>query len=151
MFMPTITPDTFTGLNDIQKGFITSIQNVQEFGEEGIALTRAVADMFPPAELFCKDLRSLPSLYSELRNFLHSRGASMTQHSSRRIMRTLAHQLYEEKEDEHAAVDIVQKIIVSDRRSRDANAPSHNLNMLLCRQVLLMFNLGDLVTRSPTT
>ena len=45
MFMPTTTPDKFNRLNNIQKGFISSIRQGQEFGEEGIALTRAVADM----------------------------------------------------------------------------------------------------------
>ena len=75
--------------------------------------------MFPPVDLFSNELRSLPSAYSELRSFLDSRGASMTQNSSKRIMITLAHNLYEEQEDKQADVHIVQLIIASDRCNRD--------------------------------
>ena len=87
--------------------------------EDSSSPLRSVADMFPPSDLFSKELRSLLSVCSELHNFLDSRGACMTQHSSRRIMITLAHNLYEEQENKQAAVDIVQLIFASGRRNRD--------------------------------
>ena len=82
-------------------------------------MLRSVADMFLPADIFCKQLRMLPSLYSELRNFLDGSGANMVQHSSQRIMMTLAHNIYEQQEDRHAAISIVQNTIASGRRSHE--------------------------------
>lgn len=122
LFMQGVSGQLFEGLNDVQKGFVTSIRLLEGSEEDTSSLPRSVADMFPPADLFCKELRSLPSVYSELRNFLDSRGARMTQHSSRRIMMTLAHNLYEEQVDKQAAVDIVQLFIASGRRNRDQSS-----------------------------
>ena len=122
VFMQGVSGQLCEGLNDVQKGFITSIRLLEGKKEDSSSLLRSVAHMFPPADLFSNELRSLPSAYSELRNFLDSRGASMTQHSSRRIKMTLAHYLYEEQEDKQAAVHIVQLIIASDRRNRDQSS-----------------------------
>ena len=117
LFMQGLSDNLFQGLNDVQKGFITSIRLVQSSGEEGDALRREIADMFPPSELFSKELRNLPS--AELRNFLDTHGARMTQHSSRRIMMTLASNVYEEQEDKQAAVEVVQDIIAAGHRNRE--------------------------------
>ena len=119
LFMQGLSDNLFQGLNDVQKGFITSIHLVQSSGEEGDALRRAIAEMFPPSELFSKEVRSFPSVYSELRNVLDTHGGRMTQHSSRRIMMTLASKVYEEQEDKQAAVEIVQEIIAAGRRNRE--------------------------------
>ena len=97
---------------------------MQDVGDEWLALTCAVADIFVLRELFCQEQRSLPSLYRELRYFLDSRGVSTTQNSSHRIMMKLAHNLYEEQENKQAAVDIVQQIILSGPRSRDVSPAS---------------------------
>ena len=79
-------------LNDKQKGFVSSVRHLEATeAAQGDGLLRIFADMFPPADLFSKELCELPAVYTELRNFLDSHGANMQQHSSRRIMMTLAH------------------------------------------------------------
>ena len=52
MFMPSISQDTYKGLNDIQNGFITFICHGQDIGEDCQAPIRSVADMLLPGELF---------------------------------------------------------------------------------------------------
>ena len=115
-FMAQVNVDE---LGSTQKGFITSVRILEENLELcGEALLREFADMFPPASLFSKELCELPAAYTEVRNFLDSRGANMQQHSSRRIMMTLAHNIYIEQEDKDAAVAIVTEIIAAGRRMR---------------------------------
>ena len=84
--------------------------------------------MYPPAVLFGQEIRDLAAIYTELRDFLDSRGANMNQHSSRRVIMTLATNLYEEQEDTLAATEIVQEVIVAERRRNTAttttNAPT---------------------------
>ena len=106
-------------LNDTQRGFINSIR-LLEANEDliGSTLLEEVADMFPPAILFSKDLCELPAVFTELRNFLDSRGTNMHQHSSRRIMMTLATNIYNEPEDTDAATAIVTEIMAAGKRMR---------------------------------
>lgn len=124
LFTQGLTESVFQGLNDTQKGFITSIRLLQTSEESGDGLSRIVADMLPPSQLFSKELRSLPSVFSELGKFLDTRGAGMDQHSSRRIMMALASNLYEEQEKKQAAIDIVQEIIAAGRRNREQDSTS---------------------------
>ena len=74
--------------------------------------------MFSPAELFYKELCELPAVLTEIKNFLDSRGANMRQHSSKRIMTTVANNICEDQEDCHAAVDILTEILAAGRRVR---------------------------------
>ena len=106
-------------LNDKQRGVVTSIRHLDSTNAfHGESLLRTFADMFPPADLFLKELCELPAIYTGLRNFLDSHGANMQQHASRRIMTTLAHNIYEEQEDKQAAIDIVSEIMAAGRRMR---------------------------------
>ena len=92
---------------------------LDDSSQEGVNLLRSIADLFLPAVLFSKELRALPSIYPELRNYLDTKGCNLTQHSSRRIMMTLATNVYEEQEDKQAAVDIVQSIMAAGPRNRE--------------------------------
>ena len=106
-------------LNEKQKGFLTSIRHLEAANViHGDSLLRMFSYMFPPAGLFSKELCELPAIYTELRNFLDARGANMQQHSSCRIMMTLAHNVYEEQEDGQAAIEIVSEIVLAGRRMR---------------------------------
>lgn len=123
LFMQGLSDNLFQGLNDMQKGFIASIRLFQGSGEDGDDLLRAIANMLPPDQLFRKELRSLPSVNSEFRTFLDTRCARMTQHSSRRIMMTLASNVYEELEDRQAAIEIIQATIAAGRLNRGSGRP----------------------------
>lgn len=102
-----------------RRGFLTSVRHSESTdAAQRDALLRIFADMFPPADFISKELCEFPAIYTELRNFLDSHGANMQQHSSRRIMITLAHNMYEEQEDQHAAVGIVTDIMAAGRRIR---------------------------------
>ncbi len=66
----------------------------------------AFIDAFPPAVLFSKDLRSVPAIYANIRDWLNSKEAALTPHSSHRILILVAHSLYEHNEDTVAATEI---------------------------------------------
>ena len=118
-FLSSIPQDAINRMNASQQGFVMSIRVLEkEDRMVGAVLLRAVSDMFPPASLFNENMPAIPALYSELRNFLDTRGCHLTQHSSRRIMMTLATNLYEDDDDQSAAVEIVRSIIASGRRNQ---------------------------------
>lgn len=71
--------------------------------------------MFPHASLFSPGIRILPAVYSSLRDWLNSRGANLGQHSSRRVIMTLASSLYEESEDSEVALETGRSIIAEVR------------------------------------
>ena len=119
VFMQTLSASAFSGLNEIQRGFVTSMRLLDDSGQESVNLLRTLADLFPPTVLFSKELRALPSIYPERRKYLGANGCNLTQHSSRCIMRTLATNVYEEQEDKQAAVDIVQSTMAAGRRNRE--------------------------------
>ena len=75
-------------------------------------------DMFPPASLFGQEICGIPAVLIELRNFLDSRGENLQQHSSHRVVMTLAYSLYEEAEDTHANIDMAREIVAAGPRSR---------------------------------
>ena len=121
VFMAGISDGTLQALTSCQKGFISSIR-ILELQENitGEALKQSVAEMFPPAMLFNKELLDMPAIYSSLRDFLDSRGANLQQHSSRRIKMTLATSLYDEPEDREAVTEIVSHIFAEGRKYKVA-------------------------------
>ena len=117
-FWSSIPQNSIDRMNSVQQGFVMSMWVLEtEERMAGTVLLRAVADTFPPALLVNENMRAIPALYSELRNVSDTRGCNLTQHSSRRIMMTLATNLYEDNDDKAAAVDIMRSIIASGRRS----------------------------------
>ena len=105
-------------MNSVQEGFVMGRRRLEKKERMvGTVLLQAVAYMFPLALLFNTNMRAIPALYSELHNVLDTRGGNLTQHSSRRIMMTLATNLCEDDDDKAAAVDILRSIIASGRRN----------------------------------
>lgn len=128
-FLKALSTESLGALTSTQKGFVTTIRMLE--GDEnltGVQLKRTIADMFPPASLFSKEMCDIPAVHSELRDFLDSRGANLQQHSSHRIIMTLAHSLYEEPEDTQVAIEIAQSIIVAGRRVRTDLTRQSQLN-----------------------
>lgn len=116
-FMQTVSNDALTALTSTQKGFIISMRSIP-VELTGATLRAHVSEMFPPANLFAKEICDMPSVWVQLRNFLDARGAEIQQHSSRRVIMTLAHGLYDEPEERDAAVEMAQLIQASSRRVR---------------------------------
>lgn len=116
-FMRHITDGALAALSPTQTGFIISMRTIDP-SLSGENLRNHVAEMFPPAHLFCKEIADMASVWMELRAFLDARGAPLQQHSSRRVILTLAHGLYQESEDRNAAIDIANDIVSAGRRRR---------------------------------
>lgn len=55
----------------------------------------------------------------ELRTFLENRGITLAQHFSRRILQTLAHELYSDAEDRKSAIQTASLMISHGRRVRE--------------------------------
>lgn len=118
-FMHKLTSDELEALTSEQTDFIMSLRPLQtDPNWMTVNLKRAIADMSPPARLFSKGISDLPFAYFALRDLLDKRGANLPQHSFHRIVLTLAHGLYEEQEDTHAAVEIAKDIVAAGRRGR---------------------------------
>ena len=81
-------------------------------------LKRTVVDIFPLASQFRQEICDLPAVHVDLRNFLDAEGANLAQHSSLRVVMTLAHGLYEETEDTQAAIEMAREIVAAVRRQR---------------------------------
>lgn len=120
--MRHVNETALAALKSAQSGFVISMRSIDPT-LRGEALREHVAEMFPPARLFGKEIADMPSVWPELRSFLDLRGATLQPHSSRRIILTLAHGLYHEAEDRSAAIEIANAIIASGRRMRQ-NVPS---------------------------
>lgn len=132
VFMPEVSQERLLAMNDTQKGFVLSIRSLESTEElQGESLKRSVADMFPPAVLFGDALLNMPVIYKSLCDFLDSRGVNLQQHSSRRIMLTLASDSYEVPEDTEAALEIFTTLVAAGRGVRRAEQ--------------------DLVTQAPST
>lgn len=118
-FMRVVNAESLGALTSEQKGFISSVIILESNADlTGVQLKRVVAEMFPPAVLFGKELCDLSAVHIELRNVLDSRGANLRQHSSHRVINTLGHGLYEETEDTQAAVEMARAIVAAGRRPR---------------------------------
>lgn len=113
-------------LSQIQKGFILSIRALDEdivsLQMNGSDVKASVSKLFPPGVLFSDDLMNLPFCHRKLRDWLDSHGANMAQHSSRRVLMTLATNLYGEVEDRQAAEDIARALISRMRSKKDGSS-----------------------------
>lgn len=123
-FLGGVAESTISIMNDVLRYFITSIRLLEttQFMTGDVAV-RAVADLYSSSILFGKELRSIPAIHTELRNFLDSKRANLQQHSSRRIMMILANNVYEDEGDRNGAVDIVKELFSAGRR----NTPSGSM------------------------
>lgn len=120
-FMRHITNGALAALPSTQTGFLISMRSIDP-ALIGDNLKSHIAEMFPPSHLFCKEIADMASVWIELRSFLDARGATLQQHSSRRVILTLAHGLYTEAEDRNAAVEIANDIVSAGRRRRDESS-----------------------------
>lgn len=116
-FMKNISDGELSSLTSKQTGFIVSLRSIGN-DIKGDALRELVAEMFPPAYLFHPEICDLPSAWIDLRTFLQRRGVTLQQHSSRRVLLTLAHGLYNYQEDTAAAVESANLIVRSSRATR---------------------------------
>lgn len=73
------------------------------------------AEMYPPSFLFSPNLMTMPSIFASLRDFLNSKGAKLTQHSTQRVIMTIASSVYDESEDREAALENAENLF-SERR-----------------------------------
>lgn len=96
VFMGTVSDNSLGVLKSVQKGFITSIRLLQGDTELPVVqLKHSIAEMFPPALVFSKEICDMPIAFMSLRDFLDTQGANMSQHSSRGIIVNLASNQYE--------------------------------------------------------
>lgn len=117
MFMQKISDSALSSLSPTQVGFVVSLRAISS-DLSGDVLKQQISEMFPPAQLFSKEIADMPMVWIELRNFLDARGVGLQQHSSRRVILTLAHGLYTDAEDQSVAIEIANLIIASGRRVR---------------------------------
>lgn len=125
-FFKNLTNDELSMMSNRQKGFIISIRALDP-SIAGTNLKEAIAEMFPPSHLFSDEIKEIPSVWMELRKHLDLHGATLQQHSSRRIILTLAHSLYEDAEDREAAVSIANSIVAEGRRPRNQSQTDDTL------------------------
>ena len=109
-----------SSLTEEQSGFITSVRlfetEIRQKSLSGSDVRREFADMFPPASLFSAALLHIPSVHRSVRDFLDANGANMSPHISRRVINTLAVNVYEEAEDRSAAFEMAKDIISRGRK-----------------------------------
>lgn len=119
IFMPEITAERLTSMNEEQNGFMLSIChmkiNTSLVGEKS---KRKIAGMFPPGSLFSVSMVATPILFKDLRDFVDRREGNLLRHVARRIMMTLATSFYEEAEDKTVATEIVTVFLAADRHVR---------------------------------
>ena len=100
-------------------GLIVTVREIdaraQESAMSGTQIKDEFAELLPPAQMFGDPIRVMPTIYSGLRDWLNAKGANLTQHSSRRVIMTLASSLYRESENREAAMDIARGIIAAGR------------------------------------
>lgn len=115
MFLESIDNGALSGLSPIQIGFILSIRNIDP-ALSTEQLCNRIAEMFPPVRHVSQEILALPSRHLPLRKVLDSRGAIVQQHSSKRIMQTIAHDLYSNAEDRKSTIQSASLIISHDRK-----------------------------------
>lgn len=115
-------------LSEEQMGFISSVRmldiEVRESTLTGDQVKAAVAELFPPAVLFGRDVATLPYVHRELRKWLDGHGANLQQHSSHRVIMTLATSLYVDPEDRVAANQLATELVAAGRRAGGSAAAS---------------------------
>lgn len=89
-YMKTVSDSLLSSLSTTQALFIVWMRAISEdvVGED---LRVSFAEMLPPVHLFCCDIWDMPSIWIEMRSFLDSRSAMLSQHFSRRVTMTIAH------------------------------------------------------------
>lgn len=111
-----------------QMGFVSSVRmleaEVRESTMSGDQVKDAVAELFPPAVLFGPDVATMPYAHRELRKWLDSHGANLQQHSSHRVIMTLATSLYVDPEDRVAANQLATELVAAGRRVSGSAAAS---------------------------
>lgn len=95
--------EDYASLTVAQRELIVSIQNLNQV-IEGPVLKQWVAGLIPPTARFANDIQRLSGTNAELRNFLNGHGCNLSRHPSRKIVSTLAHELYDEAEEHDAAI-----------------------------------------------
>lgn len=76
IFMKSVSDSMLSALTPTQIGFIVSIRAI-DVNLQGKALRSHVAELFPPAHLFSKEISDMPSVWMELRSFLDSQGSTL--------------------------------------------------------------------------
>lgn len=114
VFMPEISAERLTSMNEEQKGLILSMRHMQiNTSLVGENPKLEIGDMVPSATLFSENMVALPVLFNAFRDFADRRGGNLQQYSSRSIMMTLATSLYEEAEDKTTATEIVTVLLAA--------------------------------------
>lgn len=119
----------FDGTEEHEKGFILSMRSILPVC---VNISQNVSAGYC---ILKKDVCDIPTIWTEIRNFMDTRGANLNEHSSRRVIMTLASGLYEESEAIDAAFEMAQLVlsnacrIMSDLRRSEppaAHAPPQN-------------------------
>ena len=80
-FIRFVTAESLGALPSEQKGFISSVRILESNANlTGIQLKRLVAEMFPPAALFGKDICDFPGVQIGLRDVVDFHGTNLQQH-----------------------------------------------------------------------
>eukprot|EP00170_Pyropia_yezoensis_P002975 contig_12489_g2982 len=97
---------------------------IRESTMSGDQVKDTVAQLFQPAAVFGPDVATLPYAHRELRKWLDSHGANLQQHSSHRVIMTLATSLYVDPEDSVAAHQLASELVAAGRRVGGSAAAS---------------------------
>jgi len=89
---------------------------IQETAMTGDKVKEIVAEMIPPATLFSDEVIALPAFHRSLRDWLDRHGANLQQHHSRRVIMTLATDLYLDPEDREAAEEMAKVVVARGRK-----------------------------------
>jgi len=124
-------------LNEDLVGIITAVRllddNLVEEQLTGEQLKNEFAQLFPPGNLFAPSIQTLPNVYVEIKKWLNKNGANITDHGSRRVVKSLANGLYENSEDTVVANNMANAIVTAGRRSTvteqaTSSSPPRNRN-----------------------
>lgn len=98
-------------------GFINSIRILQNRITALSVTGPHLAEEVAPAVLFSSEMQTIPIAYKTLRDWLADHGANMPPHSSHRVIKQLAANLYTDDEDKLAAEQITKEILKAGRRT----------------------------------
>lgn len=137
-FLPSVTLDLLSNMTMKQKSFIIGLRTIDP-EIQGQALREIIADEFLPGILFDPEIGRLGGVWHGLRTWLASRGVILPQHSSRRIILTLASGIYEDAEDRTIAMELAQRYVTNQKRgaanpdteqeTHDSPEPSTNIQV----------------------
>lgn len=116
-FMRNVSDQELVSLTSAQNEFVVSMRSLDpDLG--GSQLKEMVAELFPPASLFAKEICDLPSVWVELPSYLNAKGAGLQPYSSRRVIMTLDHGIYDDADNRDAATQMARLIVSSGRKVR---------------------------------